>query len=185
MAFCNTLVGIPKDCADNNLGAIKRALIGSFEDVTGITVTATGNADTDGNVTAVTRTVGTQFYDFPLPKDTSMFSQEWTGDLVADTHSYAQTCEIGLRRIDLRKRNALMLLAEGRRDLFIVVQDNNDTWFVLGSDQGMRLSANSAVTNNTRSSGQQFTATFTSENERHMMYTITEAVALGLLVVAV
>lgn len=185
MAFCNALVGIPKDCADNNLGAIKRALIGSFEDVTGITVTSTGNPDTDGNVTAVTRTVGTRFEDFPLPKDTSMFSQEWTGDLVADTHSYAQNCEIGLRRIDLRKRNALMLLAEGRRDLIIVVQDNNDTYFVLGSDQGMRLSANSAVTNNTRSAGQQFTATFTSENERHMMYTITESVALGLLVAAV
>ena len=184
MAYCNALVGVPKDCGDNNLGAIKRALIGSFEDVLTITATATGDADTDGNVTAVTRTVATKFEDFPLTKDTSMFTQELVVDLVADTHSFSQTVEIGLRRIDLRKRNALMLLAEGRRDLIIVVQDNNDSWWMLGSDQGMRLSASSAATNNTRSAGQQFSATFTSENERRMLYSITPAVALGLLVAA-
>jgi hypothetical protein len=185
MAYCNALVGVPKDCGDNNLGAIKRALVGSYEDVLTVTATATGNADTDGNVTAVTRTVGTKFEDFPLIKDTSMFSQELVVDLVADTHSYSQTVELGLRRIDLRKRNALMLLAEGRRDLVIVVQDNNDSWWMLGSDQGLRLSANSAATNNTRSAGQQFSATFTSENERHMLYSVTPAIALGLLDAAV
>ena len=103
MAICSPLVGIPKDCGDNNLGAIKRALIGSFEDVTGLTVTATSAPDTDGEVTAVTRTVGTKFEDFPLPKDTSMFSQEWTGDLVADTHSYTQTCELGFNIVDFMK----------------------------------------------------------------------------------
>jgi hypothetical protein len=131
MAICSPLVGIPKDCGDNNLGAIKRALIGSFEDVANLTVTATAAPDTDGEVTAVTRTVGTKFEDFPLPKDTSMFSQEWTGDLVADTHSYTQTCELGFRRIDLRKRNAISLLAAGRRDLIAVVQDNNEDWWML------------------------------------------------------
>ena len=185
MAICSPLVGIPKDCGDNNLGAIKRALIGSFEDVTGLTVTATSAPDTDGEVTAVTRTVGTKFEDFPLPKDTSMFSQEWTGDLVADTHSYSQTCELGFRRIDLRKRNAISLLAAGRRDLIAVVQDNNEDWWMLGADQGLRLSANSTTTNNTRAAGQQMPVTLTSENERHMMYKVDAGIVEGLLVAAV
>lgn len=185
MATCDPLVGIPKDCGDNNLGAIKRALIGSFEDVTALTVTAAANPDTDGNVTAITRAVGTKFEDFPLPKDTSMFSQEWAGDLVADTHSWSQTVELGLRRIDLRKRNAIMLLASGRRDLIVIVQDNNDDYWMLGSDQGMRLSANSATTNNTRAAGQQMPVTFTAENERHMMYKVTEGIVEALLIAAV
>jgi hypothetical protein len=182
MSICTALVGIPKDCGDNNLGAIKRAIIGSFEDVLTLTVTDTSNADTDGEITAVTRTVGTSFDDFPLTKDTSMFSQELVVDLVADVNSYSQTVELGFRRIDLRKRNAIMLLASGRRDLIVAVEDNNGDWWVLGTDQGMRLSASSMVTNNTRSAGQQVPVTLLSENERYMMYKISAVLAEGLLV---
>lgn len=186
MAVCSALVGIPKDCGDNNLGAIKRALIGSFEDLLTITVIDAGAApDTDGLVTAVTRKVGTKFEDFPLPKDTSMFTQDWAGDLVADTHSWSQSVELGFRRIDLRKRNAVSLLAAGRRDLVVVVQDTNDDYWMLGADQGMRLSANSATTNNTRAAGQQMPVTLSSENERHMMYKVNSAIVAGLLVAAV
>jgi len=185
MAVCNTLEGIPKDCGDNNLGSIKRTLIGSFEDVTSLTVTAAVSPDSDGTVTAVTRTVGTKFEEFTFPKDTSSFAQEWVGDLVADTHSYSQTVTLGFRRIDLRKRNAIMLLAEGRRDLIVVAQDNNDDYWMLGSDQGIRLSGNSTTSGEARSAGQMMPVTLTSENERYMFYKVDPAVALGLLVTAV
>jgi hypothetical protein len=181
MPACNSLVGLPKDCGDNNLGAIKRALIASFEDVTGITVTTATSPDTDGTVTAITMAATTNFEEFTFPKDTSMFTQEWAGDMVADTHSYTQTVELGFRRIDLRKRNAVMLLAEGRRDLVVIVQDNNDDYWMLGSDQGMRLSANSMTTNNTRAAGQSMPVTLTSENERHMMYKVTSTLIPDLL----
>jgi hypothetical protein len=110
-----------------------------------------------------------------------MFTQEWAGDMVADTHSYTQTVELGFRRIDLRKRNAVMLLAEGRRDLIVIVQDNNDDYWMLGSDQGMRLSANSMTTNNTRAAGQSMPVTLTSENERHMMYKVNSTLIPDLL----
>lgn len=181
MSVCNSLVGLPKDCGDNNLGAIKRALVASYEDVTAMTVTSASNPDTDGNVTAITMASTTTFQEFIFPKDTSMFTQEWTGDMVADTHSYTQTVEMGFRRIDLRKRNAIMLLAEGRRDLIVIVQDNNDDYWMLGADQGMRLSANSMTTNNTRAAGQAMPVTLTSENERHMMYKVDSTIIAGLL----
>jgi hypothetical protein len=185
MAVCNSIVGIPKDCGDNNLGSIKRSFIGSYEDLLTLTVTTATSPDSDGTVTAVTRSVGTKFEEFIFPKDTSSFTQEWAGDLVADTHSYMQSLELGFRRIDLRKRNAIMLLAEGRRDLIAVVQDNNDDFWMLGSDQGLRLSANQTTTSATRSAGQLMPVTLTSENERYMMYKVDAAVAAGLLVTAV
>jgi hypothetical protein len=185
MALCDSIVGIPKGCGDNNLGAIKRAFVGSFEDVTVLTVTDTSDPDTDGEVTAATRAEGTKFEEFNFPKDTSMFSQEDVVDLVADTNSYAQTVELGFRRIDLRKRNALMLLATGRRDLIVVAEDFNGDYWMLGSDQGLRLSAGSTTTNNTRSAGQAMNVTLTSENEKHMMYKVTTAAAEALLVAAI
>jgi hypothetical protein len=184
MAICSAITGIPKDCGDNNLGSIKRALIGSFEDVTGLTVTATNDPDTDGEVTAITRTTGTKFEEFSFPKDTSMFTQDLVVDLVADTHSWSQTLELGFRRIDLRKRNAIMLLAAGRRDLIAVVQDNNDDWWMLGSDQGLRLSANAATVNNTRAAGQAIPVTLTAENERHMLYKVDPDIVAALLTAA-
>lgn len=185
MATCNSLVGVPNDCGDNNLGAMKRALIADFEDVTSLTVTDTSDPDTDGEITAATMAVGTKFEDFRFPKDTSMFSQTWTGDLVADTHSYTQTVELGMRRIDLRKRNAVMLLAEGRRDLISFCQDFNDEWWALGTDQGLRLSANEATTNNTRAAGQAYNVTLTSENERHQWYKVDPTIIDALLIAAV
>jgi len=185
MAVCSTLVGIPKDCGDNNLGAIKRALLTDFANVSALTVTAAATPDTDGTVTAVTMVTASKFEEFTFPKDTSMFSQEWTGDLVADTHSYAQTLEMGFRRIDLRKRNAIMLMAEGRRDMVAIVEDFNGDYWMLGTDQGLRLSANSATTNNTRSAGQQMPVTLTSENEKYMMYKINAALIPALLIAAV
>jgi len=185
MAYCNTLVGVPKDCGDNNSGSIAEALIGSFEDVTSLTVTSTADPDTDGEVTAVAREVGTKFELFTFPKDTSSFAQDLVVDLVADTHGYSQTVELGFRRIDLRKRNAISLLVEGRRDLIVVVKDTNGDYWMLGSDQGMRVTANAATSNSTRAAGQALPLTLTAEYEKHQWYKVDATVAAGLLVAAV
>lgn len=185
MSICSAIVGVPKGCGDNNLGAIKRVLLGSFEDVAGTTVTSGGTADTDGEVTAITRTVGTKFEEFAFPKDTSMFSQDLVLDAVADTHSWSQTVEMGFRRIDLRKRNAISLLVAGRRDLVAVVEDFNGDYWGLGFNQGLRVSANSTTTNNTRAAGQAMPVTLLSENERHMMYKVDADIVAGLLIAAV
>lgn len=185
MAYCNALVGVPKDCGDNNSGSLEEVLIGSFEDLLTITVTSTGDADTDGNVTAVTRTVGTKFEQFTFPKDTSTFSEDLVVDMGADTNGFSQTIEMGFRRIDLRKRNAIALLTQGRRDLVAVVKDTNGDYWMLGSDQGLRVSANAKTSNGTRAAGQALPVTLTSEYEKYQMYKVDAAVAAGLLVAAV
>jgi hypothetical protein len=183
MAYCNSLVGIPKDCGDNNSGSLEEVLIGSFEDVLELTVTSTGDPDTDGEVTAVTREVGTQFEQFTFPKDTSIFSEELVVDLVADSNGFSQTIEMGFRRIDLRKRNAIALLVQGRRDLVAAVKDTNGDHWLLGTDQGLRVSANSKTSNGTRAAGQALPVTLTSEYEKYQMYKMTKVAYDSLLVV--
>lgn len=184
MAHCNSLVGIPKGCGDNNLGALKAIIVGSKEDLLTVTVTATANADTDGNVTAVTRTVGTKFEEITFPKDTSTFAQELVVNVNADTHGYKQSIELGLRRFDLRKRNALALLTEGRRELVAVCLDFNGDYWMLGEDQGLQIMADSDTSNATRAAGQTTSVTLLSEYESHKWYKVDSAVALGLLVTA-
>lgn len=185
MAYCNSLIGIPKDCGDNNSGSLEEVLIGSFEDVLELTVSTGGTPETDGEVTAVTRTATTKFEQFTFPKDTSTFGEEAVIDLVADTNGWSQTIEMGFRRIDLRKRNAIALLTQGRRDLVAAVKDTNGDHWLLGTDQGLRVSANAKTSNSTRAAGQALPVTLTSEYEKYQMYRITKAAYDGLLVAAV
>lgn len=183
--ICKSLIGVARDCGDNNLGSIKTALVGSKSDILSKVVTENTNPDSDGTVTAITRVVGSKFEKIELVKDTSMMSQELNVDLVGDTHSYTQVVELGFRRIDLRKRNAVEALVHGRRDLVIIVEDNNDEWWLIGADQGARVSANPLTTNNTRAAGQSMPLTLTSENERHQLLKVDAQIVNGLLTAAV
>jgi hypothetical protein len=127
---------------------------------------------------------GTKFEEFVFVKDTSMFTEDLVVDVIADTNSFSQTLEMGFRRIDLRKRNAIMLLTEGRRDLIAIVQDTNNDYWMLGSDQGMRVSASSATTNNTRSAGQASPVTLLTENEKYKAYKVDPTIIADLLIAA-
>jgi hypothetical protein len=177
MPICSPLVGIPAVCGDNNLGAAKEVLIASFEDVLDVLYD-------DGEITSVAMVEDSKFEKFVFPKDTSKYAQEYTGDLLADTHSYTQTVEMGFRRFDTVKRNALMLLAAGRRNLVVIVLDNNDEYWMLGSDQGMRLTAQSDDSGTTRANGQQTTVTLTTENERYMWLKVPSGLIPALLLPA-
>jgi hypothetical protein len=181
---CTTLVGIPKDCADNNQGSIKRSLITDFANVTGFTATSTGAADTDGNITAITMASTTKFEEFIFKKDTSSFTQNRVGDLTADAHGFEQQMSLGFRRIDLRKRNAIMLLAEGRRDLAVIVEDWNGDYWALGFDQGMRMNEMESGTNTERTAGQFWTVNFIAEMENVLAYKVDPAIITALLTAA-
>lgn len=184
MALCDSIIGVPKACDDNNLGSVKRVLIGSFDDVTDYTVTDTSDPDTDNEIDDITREVGTQFEEFIVKKDTSSFGENLVVDLVADTHSYNQTVTIGLRRFSLRKRNALELLATSRRDLVAVVEDTNGDYWALGFTQGLRLASEEGTSNTERAAGQSINFTLTSENELNKMYKVDSTIVADLLVAA-
>ncbi len=185
MALCDAIIGVPKECDDNNLGSAKRFLIGEFDDVTDYTVTSATDPDTDGEISAITRESSTKFEEFIVKKDTSSFSENLVVDLVADTHSYNQTATIGLRRFSLRKRNALSLLATSRRNLVVIIEDNNGDFWAQGFTQGSRLATEEGTSNSERGAGQAINFTLTSENETEKMYRVDPSIIDGLLTAAV
>lgn len=181
MSACNTIIGVPAVCEDNNQGGIKRVLIAAFEDVEGYTDQSTPTPDTAGNITAITMASGTTFQEFVFKKDVSSLAQAHVVDLGADTHGWSQTIVIGLRRISLRKRNAISILAKSRRDLVAIAQDWNGDYWLCGRHQGMRLTANEANTNEARTAGQQMPFTLTAEYEPEMMYKVDSSIIEDLL----
>ena len=184
MALCDAITGVPKVCDDNNLGSAKRFIIGEFDDVTDYTLTSTADPDTDGEISAITRETGTKFEEFIVKKDTSSFSENLVVNLAADSHSYNQTATIGLRRFSLRKRNALSLLATSRRNLVVIIEDNNGDYWAQGFTQGSRLATEEGTSNTERGAGQAINFTLTSENETKKMYKVDSTIIADLLTAA-
>lgn len=152
MANCNTIIGLTHSCDDNNVGSIKKAWIADFDDIDSY-------VESGGEVTGITMSGGETFKEFEFKKNTSNYTENWTGDLTADVHLWEQTISIGLRRIEVAKRNAIALLAEGRRRLVVIVLDNNDEYRIFGLDDGLRLSAMESGTNESRDAGTFYTIT--------------------------
>lgn len=165
MAACNKIKGVPYKCDDNNLGSIKTAWIADYRDIASYTEDASG-----GTISAMTMNSGTTLQEFTFKKNTSSYNEKWVGDLVADVHLYEQTISIGLRRIEVSKRNAISVLAEGRRRLVVITLDNNGDYRVFGLDDGLRLSDMDSGTNAERAAGTFYTITLTGEEKFMALY---------------
>jgi len=178
MANCNSIIGVAYTCDDNNAGAIKAAWIGDFRDVA--YTLDSQDPVTGGTVTAMTMSGTSTFEEFVFKKNTSSYNENWVGDLTADVHLWEQSINIGLRRIEIAKRNAISVLAEGRRRLVVITQDNNDNYRVFGLDDGIRLSAMESGTNEARNAGTFYTITLMGE-ERWMAYDTDAATVASVI----
>jgi hypothetical protein len=170
MANCNNIIPISAGCEDNNAGSIKEMYIAAYEDVT-VDPTALAAAldlsTPSGELGTgdITMASGQKFEDFSFKKNTSSYTQNWMGDITADVHLWQPVITLGLRRIEVAKRNAIALLAEGRRKLVVIIKDNNDEIVIFGLDDGIRLTASEEGTNSERSAGTYYTITLDGEEK--------------------
>ena len=181
MSVCAAIVGIPRDCGDNNQGGVKLVGLVDYKDLLDVTLVTSGGVALENVASAITLVDGAEFEHFEFPKDTSSFTQELVQDLVADTHGFSQVLTMGFRRIDTTKRNAISLLCQGRRDLLALVLDWNGDWWLLGREQGLRVTASTMNTQETRTAGQLAPITLTGEYEPTMLVKVQTSVAEALM----
>lgn len=169
---CNNIIPISEKCEDNNLGSIKNAWIADYTSVTS-TFDPDPLATDAGEILTpdLSVAVGEEFQKFSFNTNTSSYTENWSGDINADTHLYESSIMIGLRRIDVDKRNAISVLAEGRRKLVVIVQGNNDEFRVFGLDDGMRLTAMESGSNETKNAGTFYTITLSGEDKWQAPFT--------------
>lgn len=161
---CKKLKAITKGCDDNNLGSIKKIWIADLGDISAFEIEDVDATTDPGMLANISLESTAEFVEFTFGKNTSSYTENWQGDIAADVHLWASEISIGLRRIEVSKRNAIAVLAEGRRPLVVVVMDNNDEFRVFGLDDGMRLTAMESGTNETREAGTFYTITLSGED---------------------
>ena len=123
---CNTLNGVVKDCNPNVKG-IKSIFIAEHTEVASITESA-------GNVTAITMLASPvgYFYQFDFRKTSGSNYEENQIDPTQGFDGFTQTVNLIMNRREVTKRNEIAILAEGFRDLDVIVLDNNGIYWYFG-----------------------------------------------------
>lgn len=111
-----------------------------------------------GDVTAKTGSVA---HDFVSPKNTSSFTQTINASVENGTVFYSQVLSLVLNKPVADDVVELTNLAKGR--LGILVQDNNDNYFVMGHTRGAELSGGTLATGTGLGDLNGYTLEFTAE----------------------
>jgi hypothetical protein len=136
---CQITSTLCKGCRDN-VGGIKAAYI-----VAGC-VTGT-TEDGDGKILTVGATGGT-VYEFQVEKNTSLFVETITPSLENGTVFYQQDLTLVFFKLQQAIRNQIRLLAQNT-NLKVFVETNDGSYWYLGQDFGMFLSAGSGESGTT------------------------------------
>ena len=114
--------------------------------------------DSTGIVTAKASSVA---HDYVSPKNTSSFTQTVNSSIENGTVYYTQVLSLVLNKPVADDIVELTNLAKAR--LGIVVQDNNDNYFVMGHTRGAALSGGPVATGTAYGDLNGFTLEFTAE----------------------
>ena len=164
---CNLTQGFNLDCKD---------AVGGVKSIHLIDWASTGFTVSGGEVTATTVASG-DVYTYELPKGvgsmttTTNVSQE-NGTVFNQTDIVAR-----LRKLSTTKRNELKLLAQNR--VFCIVKDNNDNYWLAGSEYGCDITAMTSESGTAMGDVQGYNFTL-SAIEAESPYLVQAAVATEL-----
>lgn len=153
LSACYVTSNICKGCRDN-VGGVKAAYIfGAC--VTGVT------EDGDFKITDIAGTGGTStVYTFAVEKETSSFTEAINASIPNGTVFYQQDLNLVFHKLQQSTRNQIRLLAQNT-NLKVVVETNNGSYWYLGENFGMTLSAGSAETGTAYGDRNGYTITLT------------------------
>ncbi len=170
---CNTsLTSILKSC-DNNIGGLAAIYIAPTEFVSGTTVV-------NGQITAFTMSGSATFTKFEFNKNSANYVEEAGINFENGSTFYTTTTNMIIPRRELSKRNALMLIAAGQRNLKLILLDNNGLYWYQGYANSANLSALGDGSGLAKADGSKYTLSFLSE-EPEPMQQITSAAVLAVI----
>jgi len=164
---CLITSGLALDCIDS-LGGIKAAYVSVNAVFTTVTYA------TDNLITGATGT-GT-FFEYELPKDTASYTETFNVSETNGTFFAAQALTMNLQKLSSDKRNELLLLARNR-DIKVLFEDNNGSFWLMGLTRGGTVTAGTAVTGTAPGDANQYSLTITA-NEPNLAFEVEGLAAL-------
>jgi hypothetical protein len=134
---CSITTGYALGCRDS-VGGIKTIYVQSF------IPTGSCNANLSGAVTGFTGYASGGFFEYDLTKATSSLTETLNASIENGSLYYTPEVTFTINKLQVAVRNELRLLARNR--LLVIVQDNNNRYWVLGAANGLEATAGTAGT---------------------------------------
>lgn len=182
MAYCiQTLKGIKLDCS-HSLGGIKTVYIANYNDVTDIeynassgnTGSTTGVTFTGDTITGLTMASGATFQPYQFRKQTGSMTSTLTVDETAGVNYVSTELSLVFTKMETAKRIELSALSIGQ--LAVIVEDSNGTFWYLGKDDYVSVSAGGGQTGTAKGDGNNYTLTLRDESDTYPYEITKEAV---------
>tara|TARA_R100001463_G_scaffold84040_1_gene138632 strand:- start:388 stop:921 length:534 start_codon:yes stop_codon:yes gene_type:complete len=146
-----TLAGRGVGCKDA-LGGIKRIYVAEWSD-------GLWDPIVSGEVADATTAVEFKTYD--MTRGSGSLTQTITADLAAGTVFFDQVCSVTFNKAVVGDIAEISNLVKGR--MAVLVQDNNDNWFVVGHKNGVEVSGGTAQTGQAAGDQNGFTLEFSAQ----------------------
>lgn len=151
MSCSTTLAGLLRDCAQS-VGGIKAFWLAPTSDVSSITITS-------GEVTAITMNSVATFMKYAVNQESSSMTSTATVNRAQGT-KYVQTDIVAaFAKMSAASRAEVSAILQD--DMYALVEDNNGTYFLLGTENPAFCSAAGGQTGQAMSDANQFTVTIT------------------------
>jgi hypothetical protein len=151
MACSITISGRAFPCKDA-IGGVKRIWVKSFDAADWGTVTSGAISDAASAITV---------YGFEVTKNSSSFTETITASVENGTVFYAQEISVTFPKLTATDQAELYDLAKSR--LSIIVQDNNDNYWIVGVRRGVELTGGTHQTGAATGDLNGYQLTFTAE----------------------
>lgn len=138
MASCYISTGYTLDCRTASTGGLKTAWI-----LGGVNNSITGYTVTNSQVSAIGGT-GTWF-KFQLPKQAASLTETLGVNDTAQSVTFQPELIINLPKLDTTLRDVFVDLVS-QNEIYALVEDNNNRYWLVGLDNGLQVSAGSLQT---------------------------------------
>jgi hypothetical protein len=167
---CALTTGFTLDCRQSN-GGIEAVYFTELANKDSIT-------SASGLISVFTLTSPAKFFKYELRKKTGQLEQNIQVNNENGTVFYEQSLTIKLDKLEVNKRNEILLLAQN--NLMVAVKDNNGNFWLMGETRGALLSAGKGSTGTAFGDMSGFELTFMAE-EPELAKQIAAGVIDGLL----
>lgn len=142
------------DCSPN-MGGILQALLANTADVASITTE-------EGKVTGITMADGKKFHKYAFKSNTASMTSTYQVNRENGT-TYVQTdLVMTFNRMETAKRIEISAIAQS--ELYVLVEDANHAWWLLGKDAGVLMSAGDGQTGTGRADRNGYGLTLQDES---------------------
>lgn len=174
---CLITSGWAKGCKDN-AGGLKRVLLANKSDVTAFVEKTGSLGEYLGEIETVTMSGSAVFYEFVPNKMSSNWVENIQANAQNGTVGYEQVLTMTFAKNEASKRNQVQLLGQG--EVYAIVNDYNDKYFLLGEFNGAELTGGSSQSGTALTDLNGWTLTLTAM-EPEPAKEVTGSIISGLL----